>query len=118
MNPVVFCHDENSPFAQPEDCLSVANSTVGGKWKTIAAPALKIDARSAQKNFAPTQLSSTQIQQPELQPITRKRGKLHLFRTIQQRAAEWRTALLTAGEENLVKHVIPSSTPFPFEITA
>jgi len=26
MNVAFFCHDENSPFAQPEDCLSVANS--------------------------------------------------------------------------------------------
>jgi hypothetical protein len=31
MNLAVFCHDENSPFAQLEDCLSVANSPVGGK---------------------------------------------------------------------------------------
>jgi hypothetical protein len=41
MNLVIFCHDENSPFAQPEECLSVANSLVSRKWKSIAAPAFK-----------------------------------------------------------------------------
>jgi hypothetical protein len=46
MNLVVFCHDENSPSAQPEDCLSVANIAGWPQWKSVAAPALKIDARS------------------------------------------------------------------------
>jgi hypothetical protein len=45
MNLAVFCHDENSPFAQPEDCLSVANYPFSRKPEK--ASAYKTDARSA-----------------------------------------------------------------------
>jgi hypothetical protein len=46
MNLVVFCHDENSPFAQPEDCLSVAKIAASPQSKSTAQPAFRIGARS------------------------------------------------------------------------
>jgi hypothetical protein len=46
MNLVVFRHNENSPFAQPEDCLSVANIASSPQWKFTVVPAFEIGARS------------------------------------------------------------------------
>jgi hypothetical protein len=47
MNLVVFCHDENSPFAQPEDCLSVAKLPGWPQIEVNRHRSNRIDARSA-----------------------------------------------------------------------
>jgi hypothetical protein len=57
-----------------EDCLSVANSPVGGKWNPNAAPAYEMDARSLHENIYTNPKHWTQFPWLELQTVPGNRA--------------------------------------------